>query len=107
MKKLEIDIETKSDRDITKCGIYAYADSTYFDILLFGYSIDSGEVQVVDIANGEKIPENILKALTGEAVIKQAFNVNFERVCLSRFLAKTTLHIFRATASMRTMSATI
>ena len=88
MKELEIDIETQSDRDITKCGVYAYADSPYFDILLFSYSIDDDEVQVVDIANGEKIPDDILKALTDETIIKRAFNVNFERVCLSRYLAK-------------------
>lgn len=88
MKELEIDIETQSDRDITKCGVYAYADSPYFDILLFSYSTDGGEVQVVDIANGEKIPDDILKALTDETIIKCAFNVNFERVCLSRYLAK-------------------
>lgn len=88
MKELEIDIETKSNRDITKCGVYAYADSPYFDILLFSYSIDDDAVQVVDIANGEKIPDGILKALTDEAIIKRAFNVNFERVCLSRYIAK-------------------
>ena len=88
MKQITIDLETKSDRDITKCGVYAYADSPYFDILLFSYSIDDGEVQIIDLANGEKIPDDILKALTDETIIKQAFNVNFERVCLSRYLAK-------------------
>ena len=88
MKKITIDLETRSDHDITKCGVYAYADSPYFDILLFSYSMDGGEVQVVDIANGERIPDDILKALTDETIIKRAFNVNFERVCLSRYLAK-------------------
>ncbi|MDE5936728.1 MAG: hypothetical protein K2G83_04920, partial [Ruminococcus sp.] len=88
MKNITIDLETRSDRDITKCGVYAYADSPYFDILLFSYSIDGGEVQVVDIANDEKIPEDILIALTDETIIKQAFNVNFERVCLSIYLSK-------------------
>lgn len=88
MKQITIDLETRSDRDITKCGVYAYADSPYFDILLFSYSIDDDEVQVVDIANGKKIPDDILKALTDETIIKRAFNVNFERVCLSRYLAK-------------------
>lgn len=78
MKELEIDIETKSDRDITKCGVYAYTDSPYFDILLFSYSIDGDAVQIVDIANDEKIPDDILKALTDEAITKRAFNVNFE-----------------------------
>lgn len=88
MKQITIDLETKSDRDITKCGVYAYADSPYFDILLFSYSIDGDAVQVVDIANGEKIPDKILKALADEKTIKRAFNVNFERVCLSRYMAK-------------------
>ncbi len=88
MKELEIDIETQSDRDITKCGVYAYADSPYFDILLFSYSIDGDAVQMIDLANGERIPDDILKALTDETIIKRAFNVNFERVCLSRYLAK-------------------
>lgn len=88
MKELEIDIETQSDRDITKCGVYAYADSPYFDILLFSYSVDGGEVQIIDLANSENIPDDILKALTNEIIIKRAFNVNFERVCLSRYLAK-------------------
>lgn len=88
MNCITIDLETKSDRDITKCGVYAYTDSPYFDILLFSYSIDGDDVQVVDIANGEKIPDDILKALTDETIIKQAFHVNFERVCLSRYLAK-------------------
>lgn len=96
MKELEIDIETKSERDITKCGVYAYADSPYFDILLFSYSIDGGEIQVVDVANGEKIPDDILKALTDEAIIKRAFNVNFERVCLSRYLAKNYPSFFQS-----------
>lgn len=64
MNRITIDLETKSDRDITKCGVYAYADTPYFDILLFSYSIDGNEVQVVDIANDEKIPDDILKSLT-------------------------------------------
>lgn len=88
MKEMEIDIETQSDRDIAKCGVYAYADSPYFDILLFSYSVDGGEVQIIDLANSENIPDDILKALTDETIIKRAFNVNFERVCLSRYLAK-------------------
>lgn len=88
IKEFTIDIETKSDKDITKCGVYAYADSPYFDILLFAYSVDGQPVQVIDTASGEKIPENILAALADEKIIKRAFNVNFERVCLSRFLQK-------------------
>lgn len=96
MKKITIDLETKSDRDITKCGVYAYADSPYFDILLFSYGIDGGEVQIIDLANGEKIPDDILKALTDEAIIKQAFNVNFERVCLSRYLQRNHPQYFQS-----------
>lgn len=83
---ITIDIETKSDKDITKCGVYSYADSAYFDILLFAYSINGRPVKVIDTANGEKIPAEILKMLSDENVIKRAFNVNFERVCLSRYL---------------------
>lgn len=83
---ITIDIETKSDKDITKCGVYSYADSAYFDILLFAYSINGRPVKVIDTANGEKIPAEMLKMLSDENVIKRAFNVNFERVCLSRYL---------------------
>lgn len=83
---ITIDIETKSDKDISKCGVYAYTDSPFFDILLFAYSVDGQPVQVVDTASGEEIPAFILSALTDENVIKRAFNVNFERVCLSRYL---------------------
>ena len=83
---ITIDIETKSDKDISKCGVYAYTDTPYFDILLFAYSIDGQTVQVVDTANGEKIPESVLTALADENVIKRAFNCNFERVCLSKYL---------------------
>lgn len=96
MKRLTIDIETKSDRDITKCGVYAYAESPYFDVTLFSYAIDDGEVQTVDLANGEKIPPKVLNALTNESVIKQAFNVNFERVCLSRYLRDHYPKIFKS-----------
>ena len=85
---ITIDIETRSDKDISKCGVYAYTDTPYFDILLFAYSIDGQPVQVIDMANGEEIPENVLAALVDENVIKRAFNVNFERVCLSKYLRK-------------------
>jgi len=95
MKLITIDIETKSDKDITKSGVYAYADSPYFDILLFSYSVDGGAVQVIDLANGEKIPEEILKAFTDETVIKQAFNVNFERVCLSVYVRRNYPQYFK------------
>ena len=93
---ITIDIETKSDKDISKCGIYAYTDTPYFDILLFAYSIDEQPVQVVDMANGEEIPENVLVALVDENVIKRAFNVNFERVCLSKYLRKNYPQYFQS-----------
>ena len=93
---ITIDIETKSDKDISKCGIYAYTDTPYFDILLFAYSIDGQPVQVVDTANGEEIPENVLAALVDENVIKRAFNVNFERVCLSKYLRKNYPQYFQS-----------
>ena len=93
---ITIDIETKSDKDITRCGVYAYTDTPYFDILLFAYSIDGQPVRVVDTANGEEIPENVLAALADENVIKRAFNVNFERVCLSKYLRKNYPQYFQS-----------
>lgn len=93
---ITIDIETRSDKDISKCGIYAYTDTPYFDILLFAYSIDEQPVQVVDMANGEEIPENVLVALVDENVIKRAFNVNFERVCLSKYLRENDPQYFQS-----------
>ena len=87
MNTISIDIETFSDVDISKCGSYKYAESPNFEILLFAYAVDGGEVQVVDLANGEPIPQEILDALTDNSVIKWAFNANFERVCLSRYLS--------------------
>ena len=87
MKNISIDIETFSSVDLTRCGVYKYAESPDFQILLFGYSVDGGEVQVIDLASGESIPKDVLAALTDDEVIKWAFNANFERVCLSRHLA--------------------
>ena len=86
MKTLSIDIETYSDVNLAKCGVYKYAESPAFEILLFGYAVDGREVQVIDLAQGETIPEEILDALTDDTVTKWAFNANFERVCLSRYL---------------------
>ena len=86
MNKISIDIETFSDIDLSKCGVYKYAESPAFEIMLFGYSVDEGEVRVVDLASGEEIPEDVLDALTDDSVIKWAYNANFERVCLSRYL---------------------
>ena len=87
MKTLSIDIETYSGYDLSKCGVYKYAESPDFEILLFGYSVDDGEVQVIDLAAGEHLPPEILNALTDDNVQKWAFNANFERVCLSRYLS--------------------
>ena len=86
MKTLSIDIETYSDVPLQKSGVYRYCESPNFEILLFGYSADSGPVQVVDLACGEKIPADVLDDLTDDAVTKWAFNASFERVCLSRYL---------------------
>ncbi|MBR0512335.1 MAG: hypothetical protein IJJ81_07185, partial [Ruminococcus sp.] len=96
MKELEIDIETRSDKDITKCGAYAYADSPFFDILLFSVSVDGGDVRIYDVACGERIPEDILSALVDESIIKRAFNVNFERICLSHYLKKYYPELFHS-----------
>ncbi len=86
MENLSIDLETFSSVDLKKCGVYKYAESDDFEILLFGYSVDGSEVKVVDLAQGETIPEVVLSALTDETVTKWAFNAQFERVCLSRYL---------------------
>ncbi|MFR6399419.1 DNA polymerase [Ruminococcus sp.] len=96
MNMITIDIETKSDKDISKCGVYAYTDTPYFDILLFAYSIDGQPVRVVDTANGEEIPENVLAALADENVVKRAFNCNFERVCLSKYLRENYPQYFQS-----------
>lgn len=86
MKTLSIDIETYSSANLAKCGVYKYVESPDFEILLFGYSVDGGPVQVIDLASGETIPKEIIDVLTDENVTKWAFNANFERVCLSRYL---------------------
>ena len=93
---ITIDIETRSDKDISKCGVYAYTDTPYFEILLFAYSVDGQPVQVVDTANNEEIPENILAALADENVVKRAFNCNFERVCLSKYLRENDPQYFQS-----------
>jgi DNA polymerase len=87
VKSISIDIETFSSVSLQKSGVYKYAESDDFEILLFGYSVDGGDVQVIDLSNGEKIPQNIVDALTDETVIKWAFNAQFERICLSRYLS--------------------
>jgi len=86
MKSISIDIETFSPEPLAKCGVYKYASSPDFEILLFGYSIDGGPVRVVDFTAGEELPLEVLDALTDPEIIKWAFNAQFERVCLSRWL---------------------
>lgn len=86
MQHLSIDIETYSSVNLQKAGVYKYAESPDFDILLFGYSVDGGAVHVIDLACGEKIPAEIVDALLDESVTKWAFNAQFERVCLSNYL---------------------
>jgi len=83
---LEIDIESFSDVDLSKAGVYRYSESPNFEILLFGYSVDGGDVKVADLACGEKIPAEIMSALEDETVEKWAYNAQFERICLSRYL---------------------
>ena len=85
---LSIDLETKSGTDLSKSGVYRYVEDDDFEILLFGYSINGGEVSVVDMACGEQIPEDVLRAVADENVVKWAFNAAFERICLSTWLRK-------------------
>ena len=77
MESLSIDLETRSSVDISKSGVYRYAEAEDFAILLFGYSVDGGAVQVIDLVRGERIPQEILDALADDSVIKWAFNANF------------------------------
>ena len=88
IKTLSLDLETYSSVSLKKAGVYSYAESPDFEILLFGYSVNGGPVHVVDIARGEQIPEPVLSALTDDTVIKWAFNASFERICLSYWLQR-------------------
>ena len=90
MKVLSLDLESYSSADLNKTGVYKYCESPDFAVLLFGYSIDGGDVQVVDLASGEAVPEDVIAALTDDTVEKWAFNSSFERVCLSRFIGLPT-----------------
>ena len=90
MNCITLDVETFSSVDITKSGVYRYAESPDFEILLFACSVDGKPVQVFDLACGKKVPDEILKALTDEKVIKHSFNASFERICLSRYLGLPT-----------------
>ena len=86
LKSIAWDLETYSSVDLAKCGVYRYCESEDFEILLAAYSVDGGAVRVVDLACGEKLPEEILDALEDETVEKWSYNSQFERICLSRFL---------------------
>ncbi|KUO64732.1 MAG: XRE family transcriptional regulator [Gracilibacter sp. BRH_c7a] len=88
IKTLSLDLETYSDVDLGKCGAYRYAESPSFEVLLLGYAINGGDVQVIDLALGEIVPEEILNALVDDNITKWAFNASFERVCLSYWLRK-------------------
>ena len=99
IKTLSCDIETFSSNDLPKCGVYKYVESPDFEILLFGYSVNEGPVQVVDIACGEEVPEEILKALTDNSVEKWAYNAQFERVCISTWLRKNYPQYFKGYGS--------
>ena len=86
MQKISIDIETFSDVDLIRCGVYKYVDSPNFEILLFAYAVDDVDVHIIDIAGGEELPEEIIQAIKSDTVVKTAYNAQFERVCLSRYL---------------------
>ena len=86
MKRLNIDIETFSSVNLVKSGVYKYAESEDFEILLFSYSVDDAKTEIVDLAKGEEIPKEIIEAIKDNTIIKWAFNANFERICLSRYL---------------------
>ncbi len=86
IKVMSIDLETFSDVDIKKSGVHKYAGSPNFEILLFSYSIDGSDVEVIDLASGEKIPEWIIDAIVSDTVTKWAFNATFERICLSNYI---------------------
>lgn len=88
MPILSIDIETYSDVDLTKCGVYAYSDSPNFEILLFAYAFDEEPTQITDLACGENLPQRVLVALEDPAITKAAFNAQFERTCISRYLGR-------------------
>ena len=96
MNRMFIDLETRSDADITKTGVYRYADSPYFDILLFAVSVDDADVQVYDLAQGDILPEDILHALVDDNVMKHSFNASFERVCISVWLRRNYPDLFHS-----------
>ena len=96
IRNLHIDIETYSDVDLSKCGVYKYAESPNFDILTFGVSINDEPVKVYDLASGEKLPEDIIAAITDDKVMKIAHNAVFERVCLSVWIKRNFPQYFKS-----------
>ena len=96
MQTLSIDIETYSDVSLSKCGVYKYAESPDFEVLLFGYSADGSDVTVIDLAQGERLPQKIIEALTDNTVIKWAFSAIFERACLSCYLRNLVMGLNQA-----------
>lgn len=96
IRTLSIDLETFSDVDLKKCGVYKYVESPNFEILLFGVSVDGGEVMVYDLASGDTVPEEIIKALSDDGVTKWAYNASFERICLSAWLRRNYPQHFRS-----------
>ena len=100
-KILGIDLETYSSAPLPKCGVYRYVDATDFEILLFSYAYDDGPVKTIDLACGDPLPEDVLTALEDPKIIKVAYNAQFERVCLSRYLGRwLDPHQWRCTAVM-------
>ena len=85
METLAIDIETYSDVSLPDCGVHRYTASDQFEILLFAYSVDDGNTQIVDLASGEELPADVMKALTDDSVIKTAYNAVFERTCINKY----------------------
>ena len=96
IREISIDIETYSEVDLKQAGVYPYAEDSSFELLLFGYSVNCGPVEVIDVAGGEELPEEILTALTDPHVIKWAYNAQFERVCLSCWLRRHRPGYFRS-----------
>ena len=94
MTVLAIDIETYSDIDIMENGVYKYVDSDNFKILLFAYAFDDEPVEIVDLENGEKLPERVIAALLNPAIVKTAFNAQFERVAINKFFNIQTTNIY-------------
>lgn len=95
MRSLSIDIETKSGVDLARCGVYRYCEDPLFGILLFGVSVDGGPVEVYDLACGEKLPDQLISALSDTTVLKSAFNASFERICISAWLRRNHPDMFR------------